>query len=53
MTPDKIKLARQMRDGKEQTVAEICRILGVPPTSNHRRLDSRSVGATGGIHWRG
>jgi len=53
MTPDKIKPVRQTCDGSEQTVDEICRILGVPRTSNHRRLDAQSVGDTGGILWCG
>jgi hypothetical protein len=48
MTPDKIKLARQTCDGREQTVDAICRVLGMSHTAN-RRLDSRSVGVTGGI----
>ena len=53
MTPDKIKLARQMRDGKEQTVDEICRVPGMSRTSNRRRPDSQSVGVTGGTLWCG
>jgi hypothetical protein len=53
MTPDKIKLARQTCDGREQTVDKICRVLGVPRTSDHRRLDSQSVGVTGGNLWCG
>jgi hypothetical protein len=53
MKPDKIKLARQTCDGREQTVDEICRVLGVPHAPNHRHLDSQSVGVTGGILWCG
>ena len=53
MTPDRIELARQTCGGREQTVDEICRVLGVSRTSDHRRLDSQSVGVTGGILWCG
>jgi hypothetical protein len=52
MTPEKIRLAPQTCDGKEQIVGEICRVRGVPRSSNHRRLDSQSVRVTGGIQWR-
>ena len=53
MTPDKIELAPQTCDGKEQAVDEICRVPGMSPTSNHRRPDSQSVRVTGGTLWCG
>ena len=53
MTPDKIELAPQTCDGNEQTVDEICRVLGMSHTSNRRRPDSQSIRVTGGTLWFG
>ena len=53
MTPDRIELAPQTSDGKEQAVDEIRRVPGMSRISNHRRPDSWSVRVTGGTLWCG